>query len=273
MRGAGPASRTSRCTLGYPTRHLVRMTVRVAMDRTDTRTNVRFYPEGYIGLEQATLKIAKHLEPDTWDSEKFLCGENAFWSGLAIENSAVDISTQLWLSYKEYSPEEKYNVYGRIQSFLYARQQLQKWLFSGEIIGEYIDESGRWGWIQNDGWGTAAGLDILERGVGTLEDGWVRLVLLREARINELLHNMENVPDNNFNPGDESSYTSGEENRIVKQLAEILRAEPSISKAKAAERLGIAARSRPYELRIWPRGRKAAGLSERAPVGRKKSMH
>ncbi|MFG1359948.1 hypothetical protein [Xanthobacter pseudotagetidis] len=242
------------------------------MDRTVAKTNVRFYPDGYIGLEQATLKIAKYIEPDEWRLETFLDGEDTFWSGLAITSSAVAIDTQLWLRYKECAPEDVVRVYARVQSFLYAQQQLQKWLFSGELVGEYLSEAGQWGWIHSEGWSTAAGLDILERGVATLDDDWVRLVLLREDKLEKLLREVC-VPENNGRDtrGD-ASPTSGEEGRLIKKLAELLKKNKDMSKVKAAELLGISHRSRPYELRIWPGGREAAGLARRAKVGRKKSL-
>lgn len=239
------------------------------MSRFSNGQKARFYPTGYIGLEQATLRLARRVDPKEWEGDSMLHGEGNFWSGLAIETSAASISGQLWARYRDSNSKEKLRVYLRVQSFLHAQQQLQKWLFSGEVRGEYVDENGRWGWILKEGWSTAGGLEVLEEGVALLEDNWVRLVLVREADLDELIERLDASASDKIEGG--HGRVAGEEEALIIQLASLLKENPDISKTNAAEAIGLSPRSSAYERRIWPRGRLEAGLSERGNAGRKKT--
>lgn len=73
-------------------------------------------------------------------------------------------------------------------------------------------------------------------------------------------------------PHSASARTTADELRLTARLAMMLRGEPGLAKAEAAERLSIGHRERAFELRIWPNARKTAGLGERAKAGRKKKQ-
>lgn len=59
------------------------------------------------------------------------------------------------------------------------------------------------------------------------------------------------------------------ERKAAERIAAALRDDVSLTKASAAQIAGISDRSRAFTERIWPEARKAAGLPERAPAGRK----
>ncbi|GGF82116.1 hypothetical protein GCM10007301_47780 [Azorhizobium oxalatiphilum] len=71
-------------------------------------------------------------------------------------------------------------------------------------------------------------------------------------------------------PYSANARTTADELRLTARLAIMLKGEPGLAKAEAAERLSIGHRERAFELRIWPNARKSAGLGERAKAGRKK---
>src|SRR5688572_14355667 len=44
-------------------------------------TNDRYFPEGFIGTEQAAVLLAKLLHEEHWRDEDFVAGEQSMWDG------------------------------------------------------------------------------------------------------------------------------------------------------------------------------------------------
>jgi hypothetical protein len=66
--------------------------------------------------------------------------------------------------------------------------------------------------------------------------------------------------------------TTGGDQRAVARLTEILKADTSLTKQKAKERLqieGLSFSGLRFENHIWPEARERAGLPRKAPAGRR----
>lgn len=149
-------------------------------------TTTRFYPRGYIGTEQGILRIAKVRDPGHWLPEKIYPDEGQIWGGLGLTHNAEFLSNHLSVLVPIEQRKNDTSMIDRLYDFEDALVELRKALHSGDVVAEFLDESGKPDFILKDGWGGDAGDEILRRGIAYLADGWSRLVLLRIDTLDEL---------------------------------------------------------------------------------------
>jgi hypothetical protein len=151
----------------------------------------RFYPDGYIGLEQGTLQLAKARNPDDWQTSKMLPGENAVWNRFGFDLNAQFVDLCLFSELKLPFGPARSVLFDRYCSFLEAQSELRRALHRGAIVGEFLDEGGKWGYLFAAGWGGDAGEIIIGRGIADVSDGpfhyVTRLVLLNKSRLDDLI--------------------------------------------------------------------------------------
>lgn len=140
-------------------------------------TSVRYYPRGYIGSEGALLRIAKTRHPERWQQlhEK----EAEIYSGLGTRYNAEVLGAILRQEIPRDALKADVAIAERLFDFEDAARDLRAALHAGDLAAEFVDERGEFGWIKSAGWGGDEGIWILFRGVVTLEDGWVRLILFK----------------------------------------------------------------------------------------------
>jgi hypothetical protein len=145
-------------------------------------SNTRYYPKGYIGSEDAVLRIAKARHPDRWRPELLHEKEAEIYQGLEgpvkIYNAAA-----LEGLLREQIPQADLKANGdiaeRLYDFNYAICDLRIALHAGDLVAEFCDERGKFDWIRPAGWGGDEALWALFTGIVTLEDGFVRLILFK----------------------------------------------------------------------------------------------
>lgn len=151
---------------------------------------LRYYPDEYLGSEQAAIHLARLNSPEKWKPETMFPGEQAMWAGLGGSLNAETIEYQVYRMSLEIKRSDAMAdvaaLIARHCDFDIAVQKLRRSLHSGEITAEYCDQRGKFGFIQKDGWGGLDGGKILLRGIVELEDGWTRLILLRVDAIENL---------------------------------------------------------------------------------------
>lgn len=153
-------------------------------------TNDRYYPDGFIGTEQATILLAKLLHPERWRAEDFFAGEQSMWDGfgfdlnaLAIHGFICDVARRIHKSDPTVDLALMWERYG---DFNEALNILRQRLHAGRLQSQFCDENGHFGSIRKEGWGGDGGVDALLTGVVCLDDGFRRLVLLPKAAIEKL---------------------------------------------------------------------------------------
>lgn len=200
------------------------------MDSNGNRRADRFYPDGYVGLEQAALIVAKRVDAGIWKSETFLGGEAAYWAALGYNIPAKFISSSLWAKFKDSDPDSRSQVHSRVNSYLNAQRMLRSWLFSGDLVGSYVDPTGNWGWILKEGWGTPAGGEILDNGTAVLEGDWLQVVLLQENDIYRML-DKSNFNDKKYSNSDASGESPAGKDAISAPSSQIYRTTDEIEQA------------------------------------------
>ncbi|MDI4665411.1 hypothetical protein K9U40_13885 [Xanthobacter autotrophicus] len=238
---------------------------------------VRFIPDGFEGLEQAIIRIAKARDPELWEESSFIPGEAAVWTGFGTNFGTVQPDYVLGSVLGQDAVKPGSHTFWRVQSYWWAQRELRGVLFSGRVLGEFLNEHGRRDHFRKEDWATEDGDWVLAQGYAYLDPCSERstTVFVQSDSIDQLICEVPALDEagGSANVGDEAaadaSPTSAEELRQIKHLAQLLGSNPNLSKSEAAVALGMGLRSRPFELRVWPRGRLAAGLSEQGRAGRK----
>jgi hypothetical protein len=144
-------------------------------------SEVRFYPTGYVGTEQAAVLLARLLQPANWKPETFIPGEQQLWEELGrslnatfIENPLVELREAAKKANIDFSPMRT-----RWADFDCAMQELQKSLFAGAIKAECCDADGKQLVISKEFWGGDHSVDSLLNGL--LQTTYPRVVILIEV--------------------------------------------------------------------------------------------
>ncbi|MFG1211027.1 hypothetical protein V5F72_01235 [Xanthobacter flavus] len=238
---------------------------------------MRFIPNGFEGLEQAIIRLAKARDPELWEESTFVPGEAVVWVGFGANYGTVQPDYVLGSVLGHDAIKPGSHTFWRVQSYWWAQQELRGVLFSGKVLGEFINEHGQLNHFRKEDWATEDGDWVLAQGYVYLDPCSERstAVFVQSDSIDRLICEVPALDEagGSVNVENEAAAdaipTSAEELRLIKQLAQLLASNPNLSKSEAADALGIGLRSRPFELRVWPRGRLAAGLSEQGRAGRK----
>jgi hypothetical protein len=152
-------------------------------------SEVRFYPTGFIGTEQAAVLVARLCYPDNWKPETFVPGEQHLWSELGFSLSAefvqiplTDLREEAIKAHIDFVPMRT-----RWVDFDNAMQDLQKALFAGVIVAECCDPTGRQFAISKEFWGGVHGVESLLRGL--LQTTYPRAPILLNVKAVESLAN------------------------------------------------------------------------------------
>lgn len=153
-------------------------------------TTTRFYPRGYIGTEQGIVRVARIRDPGHWLPEKICPDERQIWDGLGFTYNAEFLPNHLSVLVPIEQRKNDTSMMDRLCDFGDALIELRKALHAGDVVAEFLDESGKPGFILKEGWGGDAGDEILRRGIADLADGWSRLVLLKIEALDELANSL-----------------------------------------------------------------------------------
>ncbi|MET4364311.1 hypothetical protein ABIB06_004910 [Bradyrhizobium sp. LB8.2] len=149
----------------------------------------RFYPKGFIGSEEAILKIAKTRDPERWGDDAMSSDERQVWNALGKSLNATFIYNHLPYHVKEADRAE--GTIDRYCDFMEALSELRKSLFAGETVAYFCEDSGKMKHVLKEGWGGDEGDDILLKGTVTLEGGlWDRVILLKASDIEFLARSL-----------------------------------------------------------------------------------
>jgi hypothetical protein len=140
---------------------------------------VRYIPPGYIDSEGALLRIAKARNPDRWRPELLHEKETEIYRGLGTRYKADFLEFELREQIPQAEMEGNRAIAERFFDFNDAVYDLRIALHAGDLIAEFCDERGEFGWIESAGWGGDNALENLLRGDVELKDGWVRLILFK----------------------------------------------------------------------------------------------
>jgi hypothetical protein len=114
---------------------------------------VRYIPRGYIDSESALLRIAKARHPDRWRPELLHEKEAEIYSGLGTRHNAQVLGGLLREQIPLADLKANEAIADRLFDFEDAVYDLRIALHAGDLIAEYCDERGEFGWIRSDGWG------------------------------------------------------------------------------------------------------------------------
>jgi hypothetical protein len=220
--------------------------------RCETRgARVRYYPAGYVGTERAIFMIAAAKDPELWSRDAIPPEERLVWERMNVTWNGLVLNQHLPYSIP---PGQRDGAIDRLCSFYRALDLLRKALHLGSITAEFCDERGRFDYIQKDGWGGEAGLDILLSGVAELDYGattWTRLLLLPEQSIHEFISDTESFLSR-------SSAPEPRESAKIAPLHESDRATNATSAvAQTSNALGFGTRATPDAVQMSRTG--AAG--------------
>jgi hypothetical protein len=148
-------------------------------------TTTRFYPKGYIGSEQGILRVAKKRDSNHWIPERVHPDELPIWEGLGTRYNALLLQNHLSVLVPIEQRQSDTSMIHRLCDFGDALVEIRKALHAGDLVAEFLDESGKLGSILKDGWGGDAGDEILLRGAVDLADGRSRLLLFKLATLDQ----------------------------------------------------------------------------------------
>jgi hypothetical protein len=155
---------------------------------------VRYVPPGYVDAEGALLRIAKALHPDRWRPELLHPKEAEIYAGLGTLYKADYLRGYLRSEIPKADLKENAAIADRMYDFEDAVYDLRIALHAGDLVAGYCDERGKFGWIESTIWGGDQALQALLRGIVTLEDGWVRLILFKIESIGKFINGSRTTP-------------------------------------------------------------------------------
>jgi hypothetical protein len=149
---------------------------------------VPFRPKDYLYSEDALLRIAKARHPDRWQPELLHPKEAEIYFGLGMRFNAQVLEYILREEISEADLDANRAIGWRLRDFEDAAYDLQIALHSGNIIAEYVDKRGEFGWIKPSGWGGDNAMSILLLGIVDLEDDVTgRRVLFKIESVDKLI--------------------------------------------------------------------------------------
>ncbi len=149
-------------------------------------TTIRYIPRGYVDTERALIRIATIRNPERWRSEVMHTTERNIYEGLGRAFNSELLGDHLRVLIPEQEREADQNILERLLDYNDAIYDLREALHAGDFVAEFVDENGRFDFIQSQGWGGDAGLEILCRGIAWLDCGTEavsRLVLFKAETI------------------------------------------------------------------------------------------
>ena len=146
-------------------------------------TNVRFYPKGTIGVDQAALWLARSKYPQRWDFEKMTLEERDVWQGMNVNFNGAVIDFEHSFRTKALGDSNSMERYCDFSEALY---ELRQALHAGDLIAFFIDENGKQGFVLPYSWGGDRGREVILSGIADLDDGYRRLILLHETDLKKV---------------------------------------------------------------------------------------
>lgn len=146
---------------------------------------VRYYPKGFVGIEQGALLVAKLKYRDNW--QHLLPSEAEMWSQLGHTLNAEALLGHMGEVFRRARLNDPTvdtsGAVERVGDYNEVLNLLRQTLHAGELTAEYCDENGKFGHIRSESWGGDGALDVLRSGVAWLDEDpstqALRLVLLR----------------------------------------------------------------------------------------------
>lgn len=239
-----------------------------------------YVPRGHVGLVEAAKIVARSRNPERWQSERMLTGEQDIWDRLDAPGGYRPeiIDQHLQAKIPENEPRTNGLHVERLCDFREAQEEIWHAIGDGLIEVSYTDDDGGFRAIPAQGWRTSGGLEAIRTGRVTLDLPTEYLTAypwVSEASIVQHLASYGNTVDSSID-AERSSSTGALETRAEKLLAEWWRSMPesqrsAVSRDAAAAFLketGASLGKRAFD-RVWPKARARAGLPERAPAGAK----
>src|SRR5882672_6734857 len=119
----------------------------------------RFVPKGFMDTERALIRMASARHPERWNFDSMHEVERQIYEGLGTTYNSELIEAHLRVLVPvEGRPPD---LADRLCDYGDALVDLRAALYAKEILGEFIDENGKPGFIFAEGWGGTAGIDIL----------------------------------------------------------------------------------------------------------------
>jgi hypothetical protein len=150
----------------------------------------RFYPKGFIGSEQAILRVAKKRDPNHWIPGRIHRDELPIWEGLGTRYNALLLQNHLSVLVPIEQRKTDTSMIDRLCDFGDALVEIRKALHAGDLVAEFLDESGKFDSIARDGWGGDAGDETLLSGIVDLADGRSRVLLLKLTTLDRLAESL-----------------------------------------------------------------------------------
>jgi hypothetical protein len=149
-------------------------------------TTVRHYPIGFVGTEEAILRLAKARHPERWGPGSMSDAERGVWAGINHTFNGYVLDPKLRLS----TPEDEYAAaWTRLRDFDEGMVTLRRALHAGSVIAQFCDEEAKFDTIQSEGWGIDDAPNIFLTGLVDLDYGertCTRLVLIPESAVEAL---------------------------------------------------------------------------------------
>jgi hypothetical protein len=196
-------------------------------------------PRGYITSVDALLRIAKARHTDRWHRGMLHAKEDEIYSGLGRKYKADFLELELRTQIPQAEMEGNRAIAERFFDFNDAVYDLQTALHAGDLIGEYCDERGEFGWIKSAGWGGDNARVNLLRGTVELEDGWIRLILFKIESIDKLANQTDYRSGKAGRPGRKKGQGSldGIDSPLIEEMRGLLRAGSAASPEAAAKKV------------------------------------
>jgi hypothetical protein len=224
-----------------------------------------FVPPGYLRMERAILRLAQGHHPERWSDESIPQGEASVWARLGVSLNPEFVADHIRVLSRVDGEEALSQQLERLCDYQEAAGDLRTALYSGAIKGEFVNDAGNLEIIQPRMWATDAGAQALLAGTAWVDEGpdeVNRLVVLKESALLELLERKSSARHSSARPPAEAE--------AVRILAAAFKKDPDLSRAEAwalVENCGLSDVG--FRTRVWPRARREAGMSEKAPAGRK----
>jgi hypothetical protein len=146
-------------------------------------SSARFYPKGTMGVDQAALWLARSKYPHRWDFGKMDTQERDVWQGMNVTFNGAIIDVEHSLRTKALGDP---NSLERYCDFSEAVRELRQALYAGDLVAFFIDENGNQDFIRPNSWGSDDAPVVILSGLADLDDGYCRLILLRDADLKRL---------------------------------------------------------------------------------------
>ena len=229
-----------------------------------------YTPPDFIALLDAVRLVAETRHPGKWIPASMSATELGIWNGLGTEWNPEFLEDHLRVHVQEHRSE----MVDRIISFDDARSEIRDALCGGMIAACVFDDLGRRLALTSELWRNTVGEIIIRKGTGWFDEGDAdtnvcRCVFLSKSQVRDL-----RVPFARDRPRVEAVGTPSSEAALCRTVADLLRNDPSATKAQAKAALeaeGFVVSGNRFRAKIWPHARVAANLPEKAGPGKKRT--